>query len=125
MGTLIQYLCNLNPILNIPCHWCLPIGLDSSPQSLCFYLSSPEKSFLFGPGIFTTKLPNLIHLGWLCKEDLLLCPFFVFLCSVIPCKLRFLKARIRKCLFVLSKQEVARSSKERKSLFTLQAFLHL
>ncbi len=107
------------------CEWFLPIGLDSTPQSLSFYLSAQAQSFLFGPGIFPKRLPSWFHLGWFCKEVLLLYPFFLLLRPVIPCKLRFLKARIRKCLLAFTKQEGAGSSKERQSLFTLLKFLHL
>ena len=115
MGNMRRYICNLGDKMDFSCQSCLPIGLDSSPQSLNFYLSSPANWSLFGSDIFTTTLPSWISLGSLCKEDLLLYPFFVFLFPVIPCKLRFLKAKIRKCLLVLSKKEGAGSSKELQS----------
>ena len=119
MVNLTQYLCNLSHHLNFPCQWCLPIDLDSTPQSLSFYLSSQGQLFLFGPRIFTIKLPSWVRLDWLCKEDLLLYLFFGFLCSVIPFELLFLKARINKCLLAFIKQEEAGSLKESRSLYFL------
>ena len=104
MASLKQYFCNLSSSLNLSCHWCLPIGLDSSLQSLSWDLSTPRKLFLFDLDIFPTKLLSLIRLSCLCREVLLLYPFFRILCSEIPCKCRFLKARIRKCLLTFFKE---------------------
>ncbi len=119
-----QYVSNLSCLLNLSCHWCLPIDLDSSPQWLSFCQSAPAQLFLFGQGIIATTLSGWIHLCLLCSEVLLVCPFFLLLRPLISCKLRFLEARIRKCLLAFTKQEGAGSSKERQSLSTFLAFLH-
>ena len=124
MAFLTQYLSNLTNLLDFSCQLCLPIGLGSNPQWLSFYLSAQAQLFLNGQSIFPKRLSGWIHLACLCSEDLLVCPFFLLLRPLISCKLRFLEARIRRCLLAFAKLEGDRYSKERQSLFTLLAFLH-
>ena len=104
MVNLTKYLCDLTNPLNIPCLWCLPIGLGSIPQWLSFDQSAQAQLFLFGQRIFTTKLLSWFLVGWLCTEDLLFCPFFLFLRRVISSERLFLKAKIRKYLLTFAKE---------------------
>ncbi len=80
MVNLIRYLSHFSNPLNFSCQWCLPIDLDSSPQSLSSDLSVLEKLFFFGPGIFTESFLRWIRLCRFCKEDLLL--FYSFFNSL-------------------------------------------
>ena len=120
-----QYLCNLKCPMNISCRWYLPIRLGSSLRSRSSGLLKPAQLFLFGRGIYLKRFTGWMYLGCLCKEDLLVYPFFVFLCLKILSESWFVKARIRKCLLAFIRQEGAGSSKKHQSPLTLLAFLHL
>ena len=92
-----QYLCYLRHLQNMSSKWCLPTRLGSSPQWL-IYLSAPVQLFHMRPRIISTKLQCRIRLCWLCSGDLLICPFLLLFCPLIPSERWFLKARIHKFL---------------------------
>ena len=103
-----QYFWNLWNPLNISCRWCLPIGLECSPQLLYWNLLALVWSFHSGLWFFPTNLFSWISHGWLDREVMvfLFCPITLFLYPKMTFERRILWVWIYRFLLVLRNSDL-------------------